>query len=213
MKLSLKSQPFSTSKQHLAKTFKKFVQPKIESIARTSVGLATCFTLVSSSNVYAHWAAYPHIPGHPSGCPFCEPDPIKNWGRNENPDDLDGWKVCNRSTQPVIRVAHGSYDGNSWYSKGWWWIKQGTCQNIIRPGLHLRTGPRYLYAEGWNSKGGSYTNRTGTVWGGNTYYFCTNALTHFEYSQSTNCSDNNLEKKAFTLIYIKSKFGHTTMLN
>ena len=209
-------QSLSTAKQYLAKLFKKFVPPT-ESIAQIFANLTTCFILshlASPSSIYAHWAPYPHVPGHPSGCPFCEPD-SGNFGQNENPDDLNGWKVCNRSTQPFVRVAHGSYNENlgSWYSEGWWWIKEGNCENIISPGIHLRTGTRYIYAEGWNAL---RNNRTGAFWkgeGGNGVYFCTNKNNHFTYNHGTNCIGSDLELINFTSFDMDSKFGHTTTLD
>lgn len=164
---------------------------------------STSMEITTTRPAFGHTALYPHCIQHAPGDPFtCS---ITNHQEN----DPKGWVVCNYSTQSKVRVAHASYDSNSesWRSKGWWWIDNGTCKKII--GTYLNTGRRFLYAEGY----GNDYRPTGAFWGSSGYNFCVNKNDNFIYSANSECSGSHVELKEFSSVIINSKYGYRTNLN
>ena len=148
--------------------------------------------------VFGHYSLVPHCVEHP-------PDDIFNCSiMNPRANDPKGWKVCNYSTSPIVKVAHAYYT-NSWRTQGWFYIDNGKCKKLTR--TYLRD-TRYLFAVGLDDN----YRPTSAVWSGNTP-FCVNMFDNFTYASDVSCRGDGVEIKKFMWISTPDITGHTTNLN
>lgn len=127
-------------------------------------GCNTIYNPFSGDRVCAHpevpsWQPYVAIRVKPGALP--------------DSNEFQGWRICNKSSDPKVWVAYAYHDGSEWVRAGWRGIDQGACSQILD-----RLNTRYVYYYGESSTG---------TWSGDVE-LCTHPTSKFQIGDNQTCS-------------------------
>jgi len=106
--------------------------------------------------------------------------------------------VCNKAPHPA-KVALGRFDGRDWMSEGWWTVKPGACETLVKGPLQAR----YYYLYGSDGAAG--------VWDGATS-FCTAPSAKFSISGRGNCAARGYDRRRFFRVDTNDNLNQTQTL-
>lgn len=135
------------------------------------------------------------------------PLPRKRFGRPRDPDDMSStstfsrvlapaafaflclvaparadFRLCNNASSRVS-VALAYTDGQTWVTEGWWNLKQGACETLLRGAL----AAQYYYVYAMDERGGEWKGKA---------YMCTRDR-EFRIEGRDNCLVRGFDRTGF----------------